>query len=67
MRSKLIAYLMLIFLGVIGIHKFYVNKNVMGVVYIFTAGLFGIGLIYDLFTLWRQVELYNYEYFGRYE
>ena len=31
----------------------------MGVLYIFTLGIFGIGWIVDLFTLGNQVDLYN--------
>lgn len=36
-----------LFLGFLGIHKFIEKKTGMGVLYIFTVGLFGIGWIYD--------------------
>jgi TM2 domain-containing membrane protein YozV len=58
-KSKLTAYLLWFFLGWLGAHKFYVGKTGMGIVYIFTGGLFGIGLLIDLFTLGNQVDLYN--------
>lgn len=32
-------------------HKFYEGKKGMGILYLFTAGLFGIGWIIDLITL----------------
>ena len=59
MKSKGVAYLLWFFLGLIGAHKFYVGKVGMGVVYLFTAGLFGIGWFIDLFTLGNQVDIAN--------
>ena len=38
-------------LGVIGIHKFYEGRILLGIVYIFTGGLCGFGVIIDLFIL----------------
>ena len=31
----------------------------MGILYLFTAGFFGIGLLIDLFTLGGEVDTYN--------
>lgn len=59
MKSTLTAYLLWFFLGFLGIHKFYLGKTGMGILYIFTGGLFGIGLLVDLFTLAGQVKTYN--------
>lgn len=56
-----VAYLLLIFLGALGGHKFYIGKVGMGILYIFTFGLFGIGLLIDLFILAGQVRRYNEE------
>lgn len=39
-----------LFLGFLGIHKFIEKKTGIGVLYIFTVGLFGIGWIYDTIT-----------------
>lgn len=55
------AYLLWFFLGFVGVHKFYVNKIGIGILYIFTAGLFVIGWLIDLFTLPSQVRKYNAE------
>ena len=60
-KATLTAYLLLIFFGIIGVHKFYLNRPGIGVLYIFTLGLLGIGLIYDLFTLPKQVAKRNAE------
>lgn len=50
-KNKWVALLLLIFLGFLGAHKFYEGKAGMGVLYIFTGGLFVIGLIVDFITL----------------
>jgi hypothetical protein len=59
MKSKTTAYLLWLFLGLLGAHKFYLKKTGMGILYLFTAGLFFIGWIIDLFTLGRQVDQHN--------
>jgi TM2 domain-containing membrane protein YozV len=59
MKSKGLAYLLWFFLGVFGVHKFYLDKIAVGIIYLLTGGLFLIGLIYDLFTLGNQVDVYN--------
>ena len=46
--SRLIALLLCIFLGVLGIHRFYVRKTGTGLLWLFTGGLLGIGMLYDL-------------------
>lgn len=50
-RNKWVALLLCLFLGFLGAHKFYEFKYGMGVLYILTFGLFGIGVIVDLITL----------------
>ena len=50
-RSKWVALLLCIFLGAIGAHKFYEGKAVVGVIYLFTLGLFGIGVFIDFLCL----------------
>ena len=59
LKSKCVAYLLWGFLGWAGAHKFYLGKIGMGILYLFTLGLFGIGLLIDLFTLGNQVDIYN--------
>ncbi|MFV0287096.1 MAG: TM2 domain-containing protein [Demequina sp.] len=58
-KSLLVAYLLWFFLGVFGIHHFYLGKIGRGLLYLFTAGVFGIGLLVDLFTLPSQTRTVN--------
>lgn len=60
-RDVGVAYLLWFFLGLWGAHKFYLGQTGMGVLYIFTAGICGIGLLVDLFTMSGQVAEANGE------
>jgi TM2 domain-containing membrane protein YozV len=51
-----VAWALLIFLGLFGIHRFYLGKWISGVVWLLTGGLFGIGWLYDILTLNEQVS-----------
>ena len=50
-RNKWVALLLCCLLGFFGGHKFYEGKGGMGIVYVFTAGLFGIGVFIDFFSI----------------
>jgi TM2 domain-containing membrane protein YozV len=54
-----VAWILLTFLGLFGIHRFYMGKWFTGIVYLLSAGIFGIGYLYDLWTLNDQVSLIN--------
>lgn len=49
--NRWIAFALCFFLGVIGIHRFYVGKVGTGILYILTAGLCGIGVLVDLIMI----------------
>lgn len=51
LKNKWIALILWFFFGWCGGHKFYEGKIGMGILYLFTGGLFGIGLIIDFFAL----------------
>ena len=54
-----LAWIFLTFLGAFGIHRFYMGKEMTGLIYLLTAGLLGLGLLYDLWTLNAQVSEMN--------
>lgn len=51
MKNKWVAFFLCLFLGYIGAHKFYEGKGGMGVLYLLTCGLFGIGWFVDCIVL----------------
>ena len=53
------AWILLTFLGLFGIHRFYLGKLGTGLIWLFTGGLFTIGWLYDFCTLNRQVDECN--------
>jgi TM2 domain-containing membrane protein YozV len=59
--STFVAYLLWLFsgFGALGFHRFYLNKFGTGILFIVTGGIFGLGSLYDLFTLPAQVREAN--------
>ena len=51
MKNKWVAFLRCFLLGVLGRHKFYEGKVGMGILYLFTFGLLGIGWVIDCIVL----------------
>ncbi len=50
-KNKWVAFLLCLFFGVIGVHKFYEGRIGLGILYLLTGGLFGIGWFVDLILL----------------
>jgi TM2 domain-containing membrane protein YozV len=57
-----LSWILLTFLGFFGIHRFYMGKVFTGLLYLFTMGLLGFGVLYDFFTLNEQISELNSEY-----
>lgn len=51
-----VAWLLLTFLGIFGVHRLYIGKWITGLVWFATGGLFLMGWLFDLWTLNRQVS-----------
>lgn len=60
-KSKGVAYLLwfVSIFGWLGLHRFYLKKYGTGLLWILTGAIFGLGALYDLFSLGTQVEAYN--------
>jgi len=54
-----VAWVLLTFLGFFGVHRMYMGKWVTGIIYLCTAGLLGIGYLYDFWTLNEQITVVN--------
>jgi TM2 domain-containing membrane protein YozV len=48
------------FLGFLGVHRFYMGKWGTGLIYLVSGGLFGLGVLYDFWTLNGQVSEINH-------
>lgn len=61
-----IAWILLTFFGVLGLHRFYMGKILTGILYLLTGGFFLLGLLYDLWTLNEQVTEINQGFTGEF-
>jgi len=56
-----VGWILLTFVGYLGIHRFYLQKWGTGLIWMLTGGLLGIGWLYDLWTLNDQIDEFNRE------
>jgi len=54
-----LAWILLTFLGFFGVHRMYMGKWITGIIYLITGGLFGLGYLYDFWTLNDQITMIN--------
>jgi TM2 domain-containing membrane protein YozV len=54
-----VAWILLTFLGLFGVHRMYMGKWPTGILYLLTGGLLGVGYIYDYWTLNDQLSELN--------
>ncbi|WP_092522837.1 NINE protein [Onishia taeanensis] len=52
-----LAWVLLTFLGVFGLHRFYMGKWLTGLIYLVTGGFFLLGVLYDFWTLNDQISM----------
>jgi TM2 domain-containing membrane protein YozV len=56
-----VSWILLTFLGIFGIHRFYLGKWLSGLLWLCTGGLLMFGVVYDFWTLNDQVTVRNAE------
>ncbi|MDF1825378.1 MAG: TM2 domain-containing protein [Verrucomicrobiales bacterium] len=54
-----VAWILLTFIGYLGVHRMYMGKWLTGILYLCTAGLAGVGWVYDFCTLNTQISERN--------
>jgi TM2 domain-containing membrane protein YozV len=54
-----VGWILLTFLGVFGLHRFYMGKWITGILYLLSGGLFLVGIVYDYWTLNGQIDERN--------
>lgn len=57
-KNKWVAFFLCLFFGMMGAHKFYEGKTGMGILYLFTGGLFCVGVLIDLFAILSKPRIY---------
>ena len=50
-KRKIITFVLCLFFGMYGVHKFYQKKIGLGILYLFTLGIFGFGWLVDTILL----------------
>ena len=50
-KNKWVSIILCVLLGIFGGHKFYEGKIGLGIIYLLTMGLFGIGVVIDFIVL----------------
>ncbi|MBW1896717.1 MAG: TM2 domain-containing protein [Deltaproteobacteria bacterium] len=60
-----VAWILLTFLGLFGIHRMYMGKWLTGILYLVSGGVLGLGYLYDFWTLNDQVTVINSSSRGR--
>lgn len=51
MNNTVLEFFITFFFGIFGVHKFLRGENKLGIIYLCTMGIFGIGWIYDLILI----------------
>lgn len=54
-----VAWILLTFLGIFGVHRMYMGKWITGILYFLTGGFLLLGVLYDFWTLNEQINVIN--------
>ncbi len=58
-KEYTVSWILLTFLGIFGIHRFYLGKWITGLIWLFTGGLCLLGVLYDFWTINEQIDEVN--------
>ncbi|KPK35797.1 MAG: hypothetical protein AMJ66_00075 [Betaproteobacteria bacterium SG8_40] len=58
-KSYNVAWILLTFLGILGVHRLYLGKWPTALLWFLTGGLFLLGYLYDYWTLNEQIDEAN--------
>ena len=58
-KDYTLGWILLTFLGIFGVHRFYLGKWITGLIWLLTGGLCLFGVLYDLWTLNKQIDEVN--------
>ena len=58
-KDYTITWILMTFLGILGVHRLYLGKWVTAIIWFLTGGLFLIGYLYDYWTLNEQISEAN--------
>ncbi len=58
-RNKWVTLILCLFFGVFGIHRFYEGKKITGFIYLFTFGVFGLGVFFHIVLLITKSNPYR--------
>lgn len=54
-KNPVVELVLCVFLGFFGVHKFYVGKKGIGILYLFTFGLGGLGWLFDIVAIAMKI------------
>ncbi len=57
-----LAWVLLVFGGIFGVHRFVQGRWVTGVLYLLSGGLIGLGVVYDVLTMNQQIDQRHREF-----
>lgn len=57
-KNKWASFFLCLFFGILGMHKFYEGRILLGILYLCTFGLCGIGVLMDLVVLFFKPNPY---------
>ena len=58
-KNGVVCLLLCLFLGFLGIHRFYLGRYISGVIWLLTGGLLGVGVFFDLFLTGAYIRFWN--------